>query len=526
MSGSLTTGGVDSSIPLQAGKGIGQQPDALTQIGKFATIQNALNQAKLFPGQLQLQGQAIAGNTADLGRVAQVRWAQMMAPILADPNISDDDLPKHGTQAAAVLETMGLPGHMITRSLAATGGPGIRNQYAALARSSTAVPGGEMGAAFPQQDTRVVGNRIQGFQTGQPGSTDAGVPTPVGGGTAIPMSAAELAQPYEYTDANGNRQLSTIGKVALERGVDPRSLLPSMPLQRTPASPSNAPPAISQPQAAPGTARGGVRDINGKPVGPQNAPRYNGPLPVAPPGLAPPVGGDSVPGPGTALPGGGLITVPGTTPGLIPSLEASGKVYDAAMTNESQYSRRVLPLKEAMVALNNTSTGRGTEATNNIAGFLQARAPELYKQFVGEKSADAIKNFDLSNKYLQDYINQSGLAQHSDYGAAMSQAAFANNHISQEASKQVVAVALGLENMQHAALTEFNKTQGGVKGSGKYTTWLNEKFTPSNDPLGYGWGYLPYADKKAIFQTLSDKDKARVLTSYKHAQTLGLTPAQ
>ena len=54
MSGS-TDGGVDASIPLQAGKGVTQNPLASSSPAQILNVLNTLNQLKLFPGQLQQQ---------------------------------------------------------------------------------------------------------------------------------------------------------------------------------------------------------------------------------------------------------------------------------------------------------------------------------------------------------------------------------------------------------------------------------------------------------------------------------------
>ena len=93
--------------------------------------------------------------------------------------------------------------------------------------------------------------------------------------------------------------------------------------------------------------------------------------------------------------------------------------------------------------------------------LLQARAPELYKQFVGQAGSDEIKNFDLSVKYLADWVAQQGGSQRSDLAQTLASTRSPSVHISQRAAQQVMAAALGLENMQHVAATKFTATQGG-----------------------------------------------------------------
>ncbi len=88
MSGTLSStpmgGGVDASIPLQAGKIMQNQPNPLASAGQFADTLGKFNQLKLFPGQLTLQQQAITGGGASLAQHLNQVGANAMVPFLSE----------------------------------------------------------------------------------------------------------------------------------------------------------------------------------------------------------------------------------------------------------------------------------------------------------------------------------------------------------------------------------------------------------------------------------------------------------
>jgi hypothetical protein len=93
MSGSvegLSNGGLDPSIPLQAGRGV-PQPNPLGMIGQYANTANALNTLKLFPGQQQLQQQQIQSGATSLAQQNyRAAWG-VAVPLLAKKNITLND---------------------------------------------------------------------------------------------------------------------------------------------------------------------------------------------------------------------------------------------------------------------------------------------------------------------------------------------------------------------------------------------------------------------------------------------------
>lgn len=484
MSGSMT-GGVDSSIPLRAGQGVGQQPDALTQIGKFASIQNALNQAKLFPGQLQLQGQAIAGNTADLGRVAQVRWAQMMAPILADPNIPDDDLPKHGTQAAAVLETMGLPGHMITRSLAATGGPGIRNQYAALARSSMAPVGQEAAEAAPAQGTFDAGPAQFPTQTGRPLSTNAAQITIPGEGLTKGLSPGEQASQVTrpVTDAEAARL-----------GVPPGTPITEELRKRL------------QQQGAGDLTTGGQRvaPIQGG-FGPNN-----GRLPpsLLNPNRAPSVGG---------------AVVSGMAPGVPEAMREQVGPAQAMAQRVATFQTDMFPLTQAQQALVNAPSGRGSQAVHDASSYINTFAPEIVQRglsFISPlMSKEEVAAYDEAKKYLtQVQIGGPG-ATRSNEGLTTAGAASPSTQISKEAAQVVLKGMIALRRM------EQDEGQAWI-AAGKPPADLNKfrsDFQKQADPRVYMFDQMTPTQRRDTLTAIKDPaKKAAFIASVQRAEQNGV----
>tara|TARA_R110000868_G_scaffold143298_1_gene361341 strand:- start:1858 stop:2784 length:927 start_codon:yes stop_codon:yes gene_type:complete len=152
MSGSMT-GGVDASIPLQAGRVAPVNP--LQQIGEFANVMNALNTG-------DLQKQAITrGKSQTAQTVNQIAY-QALLPLLASPELLT--VPRVAKLLGS-LEDMGLPTgelvHHIGR-IAVTGNPEQNNQIlrAHIATSSQGSPESGLRAVTPSAQTMDVGGQI------------------------------------------------------------------------------------------------------------------------------------------------------------------------------------------------------------------------------------------------------------------------------------------------------------------------------------------------------------------------------
>lgn len=143
MSGSLSASDVQSSIPLQAGRGLQQQTNPLQTITEFAQAKNALNNLQLFSGQQQLQQQAVQGGQVNLANLQNASAYRALTPLLAGGPITHDSLT---TALGSVESNLGLPTHQILNDVVATDpggdGPDFDSKIRAMiaSRSQTSPP--------------------------------------------------------------------------------------------------------------------------------------------------------------------------------------------------------------------------------------------------------------------------------------------------------------------------------------------------------------------------------------------------
>lgn len=176
MSGGLTTGGVDSGIALQAGKGQGEANNPLQQIGQFANIQNALNQNKLFPGQAALQQQQVQSGQVGLAQKINQAGYQALTPLLSG-TINHDNLT---TALGSVESNLGLPTQGILADIMKTAPSGDGPEFDAkvrgliAARSQTA-PESAVGMVTPGVGPQIDNGPVIALTTkGAPGSQTPG----------------------------------------------------------------------------------------------------------------------------------------------------------------------------------------------------------------------------------------------------------------------------------------------------------------------------------------------------------------
>jgi hypothetical protein len=512
--GNPLSSAVDASIPLRAGQGVAPPQNPLATIGQFVGIQNQINHGKI-------QNQTIQSNQLSLIQQHKaLAYAQILPAVLGGRINNMADL----TSALGALEHYGINTQPVTADIVQTvmqGGDFVGN----LKRQALA------GAQSPENAAKAItpspvdvdqGPQVQPGLRGAPGTPEQGIVTPTG--PAIP----KFPGPEQQT---GFIERPATAAEAAQLGIPPGTPIKVPNISQ--ASQSGTLPLY-------GPAARGVVSENGQPVGPQNQPRLTGqignqPQPKFDPQTGQPLTFSTAPPP---MPTGARPVGPSNpnpAPGLKPFISAppvgmqdsqanSAKAYDAAMVNDAQFQRRIFPLKEAMTALSGTSTGPGTETINHIKSFLQARAPELYTKLVGQQGSDQIKNYDLSVKYLADWVAQQGGSQRSDMAQTLAATSSPSTHISQAAARQVLGAALGLENMQHAAATEFTASQGGQANGSQFLSWMNQNFTPNADPHGYAWGSLPRDTRAQIWKSASPEEKQRLFQSYQKAQQLKLTP--
>lgn len=250
MSGSIV-GGVDSSIPLQAGKGV-QQPNPLQTIGQFANVQNALNQNKLFPGQLQQQGIATQGQQLALQKAQNAAAYQVGLPVVANPNFTLDDLTHTWGNAERNLGIVTQPALADVAGLSvAPNTPEWRQavKNIIVSRSQTD-PGAAVSSITPQAGPNIdTGPAVQPTTVSPPGATAPGVTAPAGSTFAKTLTPGEASQPV---------------RVGVVPPGQPNAGAPVMaPLGSSPFANGgryNVPAALRNPNAPP-TAGGVVTDL-------------------------------------------------------------------------------------------------------------------------------------------------------------------------------------------------------------------------------------------------------------------------
>lgn len=294
MSGSMgSIGGVDSSIPLRAGTGLGAPTDPMERIGKFATVSNAINTGQIQQQQLQ------SGKLSLFQQMKQTAMAHL-APLVANGDIkSMSDF----TTALARLEGNGV----ITQ-------PFIQTMSDSIAR------GGDFNKTL--RDMTVAGmqppEKVGDVLYTRPGTLDVGgqiIPTLTGApGTSREGQVTTPTQGFEKGYTPGER-LPTLTRKATQADVDrdPRLTIgQDIPIPAT---------EVVKPYSNPGI--GGARLPQGG-LGPggyqppkraldQLGPAYRPPgAPASPTGIPLPPGAGTPPIPGARLMkgAGGAFWVP------------------------------------------------------------------------------------------------------------------------------------------------------------------------------------------------------------------------
>lgn len=217
--------------------------------------------------------------------------------------------------------------------------------------------------------------------------------------------------------------------------------------------------------------------------------------------------------------GGAAAAAPGAAEAQREVGAISGKNLAADLDASKNYQRTVFPLEKAIPALEQlgtTGSGPGTSEINNVKSFLLSMG-------VPGVNVEKIKNYDEANKYLVDFVNQTGNSGTNDKLAA----AFSGNpstKISNAAAQDVAKAALALQKMQRAQLSMFQKS--GLPDD-QYS-----KFTSSNalklDPRAFGIDYMkPEQVKKMLESLKGDKDdikseRGKFFYSLREAHDAGL----
>jgi hypothetical protein len=207
MSGGLSASDVNASIPLQAGVGVTPAANPLQSIGQFADLKNSLNQLKMFPGQQQLQQQAVTSGglgiqsqKADLAQQFRQQGYNGLVSLLAKPSgtITHHDL----TGALGGLEASGISTQPIISDILQEDPLGdgpefdtrLRGLISTNAQTSSAQAVAEV---TPTQGTIDNGSAIQPVNIAPAGGANVGQVTPAGGDFAKTLSPEQLATPVQ-----------------------------------------------------------------------------------------------------------------------------------------------------------------------------------------------------------------------------------------------------------------------------------------------------------------------------------------
>jgi hypothetical protein len=481
MSGSMT-GGIDSSIPLQAGRGV-QQPNPLQMIGEFAQAKNALNNLQLFSGQQQLQQQAIQGGQVNLANLQNASAYRALTPLLAGGPITHDTLT---TALGSIESNLGLPTHQIINDVLATGGGGDGPQFdakvrALIASRSQTSPESAVAMATPRQGMVDYGPGVQPVNIAPPGSPNVGQVTPVGG-----AFMKGVGPQYVQTGA---------GNVPTNNGQPTGPVIPNAP--------------------SPGDQNQLVQTWNPNTKQFDYTPRLN----VAPMvnGVGQPVAGGAAPVPGlpttgriqpTASAPGGPATGAAASPPLGTQQEAEAAAVHAGAAREraNNYQSTIFPIEGALTSLQGADTGKGGEVLNTIRSYLGDTPLKYVSDFLPSTFSDQDKRtlYDEAQKYTTGMAIGGPGGSRSDAGSQASAAANPNVHISNAAAVAVTKSILAQRRMDQTGTLAFNNS--GLPAN-QYDQFMNS-WNTQQDPRAYAIDKMDPTDRANMAQSLGGKNTA------------------
>lgn len=489
MSGS-TIGGIDSSIPLQAGKGVASAQNPLTTIGQFAATQNALNANKLFPGQLQLQNQAVQSGGISLAQKVNQAGYAALTPLLAEPNITHDRLT---TALASIENNLGLPTSGILSDITSTApsgdGPDFSNRIRALIASRAQSDSANAVNMVTPQAGPILDNGQSLIPTvkAAPGSSTPGQISPYGAAVPTFPSQGQLIGQVQWQDGQGVTHYGTAADYATAQGQGGR-IGPSSPV------------AGANPGAP--TGGGGVVGVGG-PVSPQNPPRLSATAPH-------PSGSFAGPEPGT------------------PEFKiASASNANAANTRAATFQSDMFPLTQAQTALAAAPTGKGSEAAHNVSSYLNTFAPAFIQKALSFVSPvmtpDEVTAYDEAKKYLTQGTLGTPGATRSNEGLGTAGAASPSTTISKEAAQIVLRGMIGLRRMEQESTLEFNNSGLPPAAYNKFQT----DFATRADPRVYMFDQLDPGSRTKMIQGMSATQRSKFWDQVHVATQNGiLTPPQ
>ena len=457
------TGGVDASIPLQAGRGTTQPENPLQALGNVANTANALNQLKLFPGQQQLQQQAVQGGAVGLAKQINQAGYQALAPLLALPQGSITHSAFTGA-LGSIESNLGIPTSGIIGDVLQTAPSGDGPEFDARIRSLIASRSQEGGGAAVAQVTPQTGPTLDVGPTIQPttvspaGRTNPGLITPTGPTYTKGLTPGEASQPVQ------------IGVVQ-----------PGQP---------NAGAPIMAPLGASPFANGGR---------------------IVPPAALRNPNGPAVPG--TAS--GGVVTGLGTAQSS--GLGAQGPTSNAAfqhISDQGVQARSQAAILDTMLGdTGQFVTGPGQEGINQFRKVAQRISPSVAAAFgVDPTSVAANESFD---KFANQLADAQGAG--SDARLAVNQGANPSSHLSPAGVDLIIRQLRGNADYLQAQgrLAANYPDQTNVR---KFQTDLGDNL----DPRVFQYARMTPEQKMAFYRSMPNK--AEFQKSYYWSQAHNLLP--
>lgn len=260
-------GGVDASIPLQAGKGV-PQINPLATVGQYVQTANGLNQLRAFPGELQLQQQAIQGGALGLSQKKLAAAAQFLTPHLNEP-VTHSSV----TSMLANAQNAGIDVSPIVSALnnAPSGdGPEFQQAFRNIIGAGAQTGNGQqqLNAVRGVPGTIDQGDQVQGVLFGPQLGASPGAIVPQGAGIAVGRpSASQLIQPVPTTPGPlGEPRSTTLGNSVTMQGIYTKTgqPFPQPAFQRIPPA-LRGPGAASASPAAEGAPASAEPQVAGQP---------------------------------------------------------------------------------------------------------------------------------------------------------------------------------------------------------------------------------------------------------------------
>lgn len=463
---------------------IAQGFDPVAQIGKLATVQNQLNENRLFQGQTAA-GQAFQQSiNPETGLLDSTQYNKL---IRANPRIAPyaADALKNGLEAqskviANTTNQTSLQTAYTKNLTEDIGGqdpnaiPGLIVRGVATGRYPQDVAAAYLGGGLP------IGGQTFGDRMSALSKQSA-----IQGGSATAMEAAYGSTDLHDTGSglqgvNTNRvtgQVKPVGE-AIAKTLTPEAKLPRV----------NTVGPQGQPQTVP---QGALADDLGNPK----------PVP-------------GVTGPHGEL-GSGLP--PGVGEARRAVGEGSGKMLTDARADAAASGARVFQLQKADAALADAQTGHGAQRIQDLRSVLTTLG------IAPASEVDKVKSFDEANKYLTAYaLNAaSSLGQGTDSKLAAALTANASTKISNLAARDVVKAAIGLERMKQAQVAGFEASGEGAENYGTFAA----NWAKNTDPRAFIVDQLPKDKRAAMVKGMSAAEQKRFLSSLRSAISAGVVNA-